>query len=111
MPSPGPVQMRALGVQAMVNPPMYCKWTTFPSETPRAGQVRIRVHAGAFNPADWAVCLGSFPYHLRAASASTLPRVINAIGEDVTGVSIGDLILHVKAIWAIPLPVRRNSPS
>jgi len=102
MPSPGPVQMRALRVQRYGEPADVLQVDEVPVPTPRAGQVRIRVHACAFNPADWAVCQGFIPLPPPRGIGFDASGVVDAIGEDVTGVRIGDLIFGVPDYIGYP---------
>ena len=62
---------------------------------PRAGQVRIRVHACALNPADWAVCQGFLPLPPPRGIGFDVSGTVDAIGEDVPGVSLGDRVFGV----------------
>lgn len=67
--------------------------------TPGAGQIRIAVHACALNPADWALCRGMFPGSLPRGIGFDVSGVVDAVGDDVTGVSVGDKVLGVPD-WA-----------
>lgn len=59
---------------------------------PPSGRIRVRVIAVGLNPADWELC--------RGFAAGTLPRgvgcdvagTVDAVGEDVTGVAVGDVV-------------------
>ena len=63
--------------------------------TPGSGEVRIRVEASAFNPADNGIRAGSLPIPV------TLPHTpgydvsgtIDALGDDVSGLAIGDRVI------------------
>ncbi|HXX68950.1 MAG TPA: NADP-dependent oxidoreductase [Polyangiaceae bacterium] len=65
--------------------------TDMPS--PGAGRIRMAVHACALNPADWALCRGLFPGALPRGIGLDVSGVVDAIGEDVTDVTIGDRVL------------------
>lgn len=95
MPSSGPVKMKALRVQRYGEPANVLQVDDVPVPTPSAGQVRIRVHACAFNPADWAVCQGFFPLPPPRGIGFDVSGVVDAIGEGVTGVSMGDRVFGV----------------
>jgi NADPH:quinone reductase-like Zn-dependent oxidoreductase len=73
-----------------------------PVPTPRAGQVRIRVRACAFNPADWAVCQGFIPLPPPRGIGFDVSGVVDAIGDGLTGVSIGDSIFGVPDYIGYP---------
>ena len=60
---------------------------------PRAGRIRIRVHACGLNPADWALCRGLFPGNLPRGIGLEMSGMVDAIGEGVTDVAIGDPVL------------------
>ncbi len=53
--------MKALRVHSYGDPTEVLHLDNVPIPMPGAGQVRVRVHACALNPADWAVCRDSFP--------------------------------------------------
>ncbi len=71
---------------------------------PERGQVRVRVHAAAANPADWAVRAGK----LRFVSGRRFPRgmghdfagVVDAVGPGVTRVHVGDEVFGIQSIRA-----------
>jgi NADPH:quinone reductase-like Zn-dependent oxidoreductase len=77
-----------------------------PVPTPATDQVVVRVKAAGVNPVDWKLYSGSFhaiddKYKNEAGvSADALPRiglecagVVTAVGEEVTGVSVGDEVI------------------
>ena len=57
--------------------------------SPGAGQIRVRVHACGLNPADWALCRGLFPGNLPRGIGLDVSGTVEAIGEGVTVVRIG----------------------
>ena len=69
---------------------------------PRPGQIRVRVAAAGLNPADWEVC--------RGFQASSLPRgfgfdaagTVEAVGEGVTDVAVGDLVFGTADVTGQP---------
>jgi NADPH:quinone reductase-like Zn-dependent oxidoreductase len=65
------------------------------AETPDvpAGRIRIRVHACGLNPADWALCRGLFPGQLPRGVGLDVSGTVDAVGEGVTDVAIGDAVL------------------
>jgi NADPH:quinone reductase-like Zn-dependent oxidoreductase len=64
-----------------------------PVPSPGAGQLRVRVHACGLNPADWALCRGLFATELPRGVGLDVSGAVDALGEGVTGVRIGDLVL------------------
>ncbi|KLU27709.1 hypothetical protein EOS_02895 [Caballeronia mineralivorans PML1(12)] len=95
MPSFDPAQMKALRVQRYGEPADVLHLDDVPVQRPRDGQVRIRVHACALNPADWAVCQGFIPLPPPRGIGFDVSGTVDAIGEGVIGVSIGDLVFGV----------------
>ena len=69
---------------------------------PKAGHIRIKVHACGLNPADWALCRGLFAGDLPRGIGLDVSGEVNAIGEGVTGVAIGDPVLGVPAYRDYP---------
>ncbi len=63
--------------------------------SPAAGQVRVRVHACALNPADWAVCRGFLPVPPPRGIGFDVSGTVDAIGEGVTGIRMGDHVFGV----------------
>jgi NADPH:quinone reductase-like Zn-dependent oxidoreductase len=62
---------------------------------PGAGQIRVRVHACALNPADWAVCEGFLPVPPPRGIGFDVSGTVDALGEGVTSVNLGDLVFGV----------------
>jgi len=52
---------------------------------PRDGHIRVRVHACALNPADWALCRGLFAGDLPRGVGLDVAGTVDAVGEGVTG--------------------------
>jgi len=63
--------------------------------SPSAGQVRVRVHACALNPADWAVCEGFLPVPPPRGIGFDVAGFVDALGSGVTNVSLGDPVFGV----------------
>ena len=70
--------------------------------SPAAGQVRVRVHACALNPADWAVCRGFLPVPPPRGIGFDVSGTVDAIGEGVTNVRIGDQVFGVPDYMGQP---------
>jgi NADPH:quinone reductase-like Zn-dependent oxidoreductase len=64
---------------------------TVPSPGP--GQIRVAVRAVGLNPADWALCRGLFPGKLPRGIGLEVSGTADAVGEGVTGVAVGDVVL------------------
>ncbi len=69
---------------------------------PRAGHVRVRVHACGLNPADWALCRGLFAGNLPRGVGLDVSGTVDALGEGVTGVRVGDRVLGVPDYQGYP---------
>ncbi len=65
---------------------------TAPVPAPGPGRVRIRVHACGLNPADWALCRGLFAGDLPRGIGIDVSGPVDAVGDGVTGVAVGDLV-------------------
>ena len=70
--------------------------------TPGAGQIRIRVHGCALNPMDWVLCLGGMPGPLPGGVGLDVSGTVDAIGEGVTDVRIGDQVFGVPDYTGFP---------
>ena len=70
--------------------------------SPRAGQIRIRVHACGLNPADWALCRGLFPGNLPRGVGLDVSGTVEAVGDGVTDVRIGQCVLGVPDFRDFP---------
>jgi NADPH:quinone reductase-like Zn-dependent oxidoreductase len=61
--------------------------------SPAPGRIRVVVHACGLNPADWALCRGLFPGTLPRGIGLDVSGTVDAIGEGVTDITIGDRVL------------------
>ena len=59
---------------------------------PAAGHVRVRVSAVGLNPADWELCRGFMAGSLPRGIGYDVAGTVDAVGDDVTDVAIGDLV-------------------
>ncbi|ACU69283.1 Alcohol dehydrogenase GroES domain protein [Catenulispora acidiphila DSM 44928] len=57
---------------------------------PSPGRIRIAVHACGLAPADWALCRGLFAGDLPRGIGCDVAGTVEAVGEGVTDVAIGD---------------------
>ena len=64
-----------------------------------AGRIRVRVHAAGLAPADWALCRGLFPGKLPRGIGCDVSGIVDAIGEGVADVALGDRVFGT-ADWA-----------
>ena len=61
--------------------------------SPGPDRIRVAVHACGLNPADWALCRGLFPGTLPRGIGLEVSGTVDAVGEGVTDVAVGDLVL------------------
>ena len=73
-----------------------------PVPTPRADQIRVRVHACALNPMDWVLCLGQMPGPLPGGIGLDVSGTVDAVGEGVTNVRSGELVFGVPDYMGYP---------
>lgn len=59
---------------------------------PGPGRIRIRVAASGLNPADWELCRGFMPGTLPRGIGFDVAGTVDAVGEGVDDVMIGDLV-------------------
>ncbi|KAA2252818.1 NADP-dependent oxidoreductase [Solihabitans fulvus] len=59
---------------------------------PGAGRVRVRVTAAGLNPADWELCRGFMPAGLPRGIGYDVAGVVDAVGEHVDDIVIGELV-------------------
>ena len=68
-----------------------------PDPVPGPGQVLVRVHAAGVNPADWkrrkGLWSGGRELEEPSGIGNDLAGVVEAVGEDVTGIRVGDEVL------------------
>jgi NADPH:quinone reductase-like Zn-dependent oxidoreductase len=65
---------------------------TAPVPEPGPGRIRIAVYACGLAPADWALCRGLFPGTLPRGIGCDVSGTVEAVGEGVTDVTVGDLV-------------------
>ncbi|GAA4667829.1 NADP-dependent oxidoreductase [Frondihabitans cladoniiphilus] len=59
---------------------------------PGEGKIRIRVSATGLNPADWELCRGFMPGVLPRGIGFDVAGTVDALGDGVTDVAVGDLV-------------------
>ena len=60
---------------------------------PGTNRIRVRVAACGINPADWALCRGLFPGDLPCGVGLDVAGTVDAVGEGVNDLSVGDEVL------------------
>lgn len=71
--------------------------------SPGGGRIRIAVHACGLTPADWALCRGLFRGELPRGIGLEVSGIVDAIGEGVTDVAVGDRVLGVPDYAGAPV--------
>ena len=78
---------------------------------PGPGRVRILVHACGLNPADWALCRGLFAGDLPRGIGIDVSGTVDAVGDGVTGVAVGDLVFGTADWRGAPAAGAGTGPS
>ncbi len=60
---------------------------------PRPNRIRVVVHACGLNPADWALCRKLYDMELPRGIGLDVSGTVDALGEGVTDVAVGDRVL------------------
>jgi NADPH:quinone reductase-like Zn-dependent oxidoreductase len=94
-----PGTMRAVRFHEYGEPGEVLHLETAPVPDPGPSRVRIAVHACGLNPADWSLCRGLFPGQLPRGIGADVSGIVDAVGEGVTDVAVGDLVFGT-ADWA-----------
>ncbi len=97
-----PITMKALRLQTYGKPFDVLRLEDVAIPSPGAGQVRVRVHACALNPADWAVCEGFLPVPPPIGIGFDVSGTVDALGEGATNVNLGDLVFGVPDYIGYP---------
>ncbi len=84
--------MRALRLHTYGEAAEVLRLEEAPVPSPKPGQIRVRVAACGLNPADWALCKGLFPHDLPRGIGLDVSGVVDALGEGVAGVSLGEAV-------------------
>ena len=85
--------MRTLRFHKYGEPAQVLRLEEAQAPKPHTGQVRVRVHACGLNPADWALCRGLFAGDLPRGVGLDVSGTVDAVGEGVTDVKVGDSLL------------------
>lgn len=94
-PASNPVTMRTVRFRDYGEPADVLRLEEVAIPEPGPGRIRVNVRACGLNPVDWVMCRGQF------AGQLPLPRgigldvsgIVDAVGEGVTDVAIGDAVL------------------
>lgn len=80
---------------SQVGGPEVLEYRDIPQPAPAAGQVRLRVAASAYNAADNGMRGGflPIPIELPHVPGYDVSGTVDAIGDDVTGLSVGDAVI------------------
>jgi NADPH:quinone reductase-like Zn-dependent oxidoreductase len=84
--------MRTVRFHAYGEPAEVLHLETVDVPVPGPGRIRIRVEACGLNPADWALCRGLFPGQLPRGIGIDVSGTVDAAGDGVTGVAVGDVV-------------------
>ena len=82
--------MRTVRFHEYGEPADVLRLETAPVPEPAAGRIRVAVHACGLAPADWALCRGLFPGESPRGIGCDVSGIVEAVGEGVTDVAIGD---------------------
>jgi NADPH:quinone reductase-like Zn-dependent oxidoreductase len=102
MTSPKPNTMKALFFRTVGKPLDVLTLEEVEIPDPGVDEVRVRVHACALNPADWAVCEGLFPVPPPTGIGFDVSGTVDAVGEGVTDVKVGDRVFGVPNYLGYP---------
>lgn len=92
-PDPPTATMRAVRFHEYGEPAEVLRVETVPVPEPGPGRIRLTVHACGLAPADWALCRGLFAGALPRGIGIDVSGAVDALGDGVTDVSVGDLVL------------------
>jgi NADPH2:quinone reductase len=89
--------MQALRVHELGEPAEVMQLENVPQSEPKPGDVRLRVHAAALNFPDVLLCRGEYQVKppLPFTPGAEVAGVVDALGEGVTGVAVGQRVLAI----------------
>jgi NADPH:quinone reductase-like Zn-dependent oxidoreductase len=87
--------MRTLHARSYGEPAKVLQLDEVAVPVPTAERIRVKVHACALNPADWAVCQGFFPLPPPRGIGFDVSGTVDEIGAGVTSVKVGDRVFGV----------------
>jgi NADPH:quinone reductase-like Zn-dependent oxidoreductase len=91
--------MRTVRFREYGEPGEVLRLETAPVPDPGPDRIRVAVHACGLAPADWALCRGLFAGQLPRGIGCDVSGTVDAIGDGVAGVAIGDRVFGT-ADWA-----------
>jgi NADPH:quinone reductase-like Zn-dependent oxidoreductase len=91
--------MRTVRFREYGEPGDVLRLETAPVPDPGPDRIRVAVHACGLAPADWALCRGLFPGQLPRGIGCDVSGTVDAVGDGVAGVAIGDRVFGT-ADWA-----------
>jgi len=94
--------MRALRFHEHGEPADVLRVETADVPEPKAGHIRVRVQACGLNPADWALCRGLFAGDLPRGVGLDVAGIVDAVGEGVTDIGVGDRALGSVSFSSYP---------
>ncbi len=102
MTNPGRLSMRSLRFHSYGEWGDVLRLEDVPVPNPGANQIRMRVHACALNPMDWVLCLGFMPGALPRGIGLDVSGAVDAVGDGVTKIRVGDLVFGVPDYMHCP---------
>jgi NADPH:quinone reductase-like Zn-dependent oxidoreductase len=84
--------MRTVRFHEYGEPADVLRLETAPVLEPGRDRIRVTVHACGLAPADWALCRGLFAGRLPRGIGCDVSGTVEAVGEGVTDVEVGDLV-------------------
>lgn len=91
-PEPAASAMRTVRFHEYGEPGDVLRLETAAVPAPGPGRIRVLVHACGLTPADWALCRGLFAGDLPRGIGIDVSGTVDAIGDGVTDVAVGDLV-------------------
>lgn len=87
-----PATMRTVRFHSYGEPADVLRLETAATPDPGPDRIRVAVHACGLAPADWALCRGLFPGTLPRGIGCDVSGTVEAVGEGVTDVAVGDRV-------------------
>lgn len=88
-----PATMRAIRLHDYGEPADVLRMEQVEIPSPGPGRIRVTVRACGLNPVDWVLCKGLYPGKLPRGIGLEVSGIVEAVGEGVTDVVIGDPVL------------------